>query len=146
MANKLTKKEEGFVKDYAKTGNGVQSALKNYDTEDYQTANQIAIQNLQKPIIQEAIKSIAESIPDEKVTQVILDGMEANKRVTSMTEPDSIDPDHPTRLKSADMAIKLKGLYAPEKTLNINADLTPILVKFVKDKEDEKEINPQKNI
>lgn len=57
---KLTKKQRGFVKDYIDTGNGVQSALNHYDTDNYNSANQIAIENLQKPTILQAIESHAE--------------------------------------------------------------------------------------
>ena len=61
----LTKKEAGFVGDYLKTGNGVQSALKNYDTKSYKTASTIATANLEKPRIREIIKSFAEKIPED---------------------------------------------------------------------------------
>lgn len=64
---KLTFKEKGFVKDYAKTGNGVKAALKNYDTEDYSTAGNIASENLKKPRIQNALKSIGDSFKPEDI-------------------------------------------------------------------------------
>lgn len=51
MATKLTKKERGFVRDYIETGNGTQSALKNYDTTDESTAAMIASTNIRKPKI-----------------------------------------------------------------------------------------------
>lgn len=60
MARKLTKKQQGFIKDYLETGNGTQSALKNYDTNDYATANAIAVENLQKPSVREYLESKAE--------------------------------------------------------------------------------------
>lgn len=61
----MTKKQEIFVKEYLDTGNGTQSALKAYNTEDENTAAVIAWENLRKPKIQEAIQdsaSIAQSI------------------------------------------------------------------------------------
>ncbi len=61
-SQKLSKKQKGFVKDYVETGNGVQSALNNYDTTDYSTAGNIASENLNKPNIQLAI---AERLPDD---------------------------------------------------------------------------------
>lgn len=67
--DKLTPKQKGFVKDYIETRNGVQSALNNYDTEDYNTAHAIAVENLQKPTIQNAIKSIADSFTNEEIVQ-----------------------------------------------------------------------------
>lgn len=62
----LTKKQAEFVKEYIETGNGVQSALKAYDTESYKTASVIAHENLEKPRIQKYLESIA----DRAVTRV----------------------------------------------------------------------------
>jgi len=53
-----TAKQKAFAKEYAKTLNGVQSALKVYDTKDYETANQIAVDNLQKPIVRQEIERL----------------------------------------------------------------------------------------
>ena len=58
--NRLTKKEKGFAKDYLDTGNGTQSALKNYDTDNENVAGSIASQNLRKLKIREYIDSHAE--------------------------------------------------------------------------------------
>lgn len=60
MPEKLTKKEKGFADDFIDTGNGVQSALNNYDTTDYSTAGAIASQNLKKLKIQAYIQDHAE--------------------------------------------------------------------------------------
>jgi hypothetical protein len=60
--SRLTKKEAGFVKDFARTGHGVQSALNNYDTDNYFTAGSIASENLKKPKI---IKALADAFPNE---------------------------------------------------------------------------------
>ncbi len=61
--NGLTIKQAGFVKEYIENGgNGVQAALSIYDTKDYRTANTIAVENLQKPAIQEAIEDIFEDL------------------------------------------------------------------------------------
>ncbi|MCX6701722.1 MAG: terminase small subunit [Candidatus Zambryskibacteria bacterium] len=60
MSAKLTKKQEGFVKDYIDTGNGVQSALNNYDVTSYSSAGAIASQNLKKLKIQEYLADKAE--------------------------------------------------------------------------------------
>jgi len=57
----LSKKEKGFADDYLETGNGVQSALDNYDTEDYSSAGAIASQNLKKLKIQAYLADKAES-------------------------------------------------------------------------------------
>ena len=121
--DKLTKKEQGFVRDYVETGNGVQSALKNYDTDSYKTASNIASTNLDKPRIQAAISSIADKIPDELLAQVHMDGLNAVRMAGENAEID-----FGVRHKYLDSAYKLKGSYAAEKkdittngeTLNTN--------------------------
>ncbi|MDQ3816098.1 MAG: terminase small subunit [Acidobacteriota bacterium] len=53
----LSVKQKTFIKEYiANEGNGTLAALKSYDTDDYATANAIAVENLQKPSIKEAIE------------------------------------------------------------------------------------------
>ena len=59
---KLTKKQKEFADEYLDTGNGTQSALKTYDTVDYDTANQIAIENLQKPTIIQYLQENASAV------------------------------------------------------------------------------------
>lgn len=139
--DKLTKKQQGFVKDYVETGNGVQSALNNYDTEDYGTANQIAIENLQKPIIQNAIKSIADRIPDDKLHEVLMEGLQAGKTVyknnnaTKEVEEVGYEADYAVRHKYLDTALKLKGAYETDEQKNVNI-LMPVLVKFLNNKDE----------
>lgn len=107
---RLTKKERGFVKDYVKTENGTQAAFKNYDT-TYETARSIASENLTKPHIIEAIKSIADSIPNELL---------AEKHLALLNKGDDKGIDIQAVSKGLDMAYKLKGSYAPEKSVNLN--------------------------
>lgn len=63
----LTKKQAEFVKEYLDTGNGVQSALKAYNTTDYSTAGNIASENLNKPKIVEYLTSQAEKVASNMV-------------------------------------------------------------------------------
>jgi phage terminase small subunit len=48
---KLTRKQKIFADKYIETGNGTKSALEAYNTTDYDSANTIARENLQKPPI-----------------------------------------------------------------------------------------------
>jgi phage terminase small subunit len=109
----LSKKQKGFVKDYIETGNGTQSALNNYDTDNYNSANQIAIENLQKPTIIAAIQSLAERIDDETLVLKHKQFLNSDKEEIG--------------IKALDMGYKLKGSYAAEKNININInqELTP---------------------
>lgn len=51
MSRKLTDKQKKFADLKLETGNATQSALKTYDTEDYDTAKSIGHENLTKPHI-----------------------------------------------------------------------------------------------
>lgn len=48
-------------------------------------------------------------IDDKKLIQVLYDGLEAKKVVTSHTEPDREYPDHPTRHRFLETGLKIKG-------------------------------------
>ena len=135
MANKLTKKERGFVKDYVATGNGTLSALKNYDIKSKDPQNVAAVianENLTKPKIQ---KAIDERLPDDLLDQVHLEGLKANRVISAnITYGDADEktndfievPDYATRHKYLDSAYKVKGSYAAEKHTNLNINVTPI--------------------
>ncbi len=73
---KLTKKQRGFVDDYIESENGTQSILKNYKVEGKKpekTASVMAVENLTKPSIIEAIevkrKSLKQALIDEGITE-----------------------------------------------------------------------------
>jgi hypothetical protein len=109
MSERLTKKQKGFVKDYIETGNGVQSALNNYDTTDYSTAGNIASENLDKPKI---IEAIADAIPDDLLVK---------KHLALLNKTDDKgEIDVSAVSKGLDMGYKIKGSYAPDKSLNFN--------------------------
>lgn len=115
--DELTKKQKVFVKEYAKTENGTQAALKAYDTKDYSTAGAIASENLNKPKVIQALKSIADQIPDELLVKVHLEGLNATSGTGDKTQPD-----YGVRHKYLDTAHKLKGTYAPDKSINLNVE------------------------
>jgi len=56
---RISKKQKEFVKEFVETGNATKSALKTYDTEDYDTAANIGYGNLKKPQIQQMINDAA---------------------------------------------------------------------------------------
>lgn len=130
MARDLTKKQKGFVDDYVKTGNATQSALDNYDIEasdKENTAGSIGSENLTKPKIQEAIKSIADQIPDSLLVERHLELL--NKRDLIPNTPDTVAVS-----KGLDMAYKIKGSYAPEeRTVNVRVEKLDEIQKATKD-------------
>lgn len=130
MATNLTKKEKDFAKEYVKTGNGVQSALKTYDTVSYKTASTIADANLDKPRVQDLIKSIAEQIPDSLLVEKHLELLNAEKITTTRVRGEIIDTeevvDNHAISKGLDMAYKIKGTYAPEKSITANITINTL--------------------
>jgi len=140
MMEDLTRKETGFVKEYVKTGNGTQSALKVYDTNSENVAGVIAHENLSKPKIQNAIKSIADKIPDELLEKVHLEGLNAGKTVyknnnsSGEIEEVGYEPDYAVRHKYLDTAYKLKKLYDDGDETR-RPIVVPVLVQFL-DKKD----------
>ena len=128
MIRKLTKKEKGFVRDYVETGNGTVAALKNYNVNSTKTAGSIATENLTKPVIIEAIKNLANEIPNKLViekhlellkrTEIrVINDSDGNPKVFDTGKAD-INALH----YGLDMAYKLKGSYAPIKQVNANVN------------------------
>lgn len=108
MAKRLSKKERGFVNDIADGMVPTQAALKNYDTEDYSTAGNIASTNLDKPKIIEALRELG------------FDSDNAKRVVGEILNNDSLEPRD--RIKAAENVFKVHGDYAPDKTINLNVN------------------------
>lgn len=97
---KLTKKQAGFVEDYVNTGNGTQSALKNYDIEAKQPDNVAAVianENLRKPNValaveigQETLKSALQKqgVTPEKLAKKVDELLEAKRSTLFGQFPD----------------------------------------------------------
>lgn len=126
---KLTKKESDFAKEYARTGNGVQSILKTYNTKDPKTASVMAVENLAKPRVQKLILSIADQIPDSLLVQKHLEllNVPRMKRMyikgELMNEIEEVDSQ--AIGKGLDMAYKLKKLYNDEKPQVVIINIPP---------------------
>lgn len=134
MARTLTKKQRGFVKDYIKTGVGSLAVKENYDVVTDETARAIASENLTKPHI---VKAIQDALPDDLLAKVHLEGLSATKRsgtggmllklsgdgVGEMGHTDIEEPDYAVRHKYLDSAYKLKGSYAPDKSMALNVNV-----------------------
>lgn len=126
---RLTKKQKGFVKDYVNGETGTQAALNNYNihsqggkiSKEIIAAN-IASETLEKPYIQDAIKSIAESIPNELIIKKHLALLNKKEYITKNNiTTGNIDVistgeiDTQAVKAGLDMAYKLKGFYSAEK-------------------------------
>ncbi len=126
----LTVKQAGFVKDFIETGNGIQSAINNYNTNGPNSAHQIAHDNLQKPTVQKAIVKAmhAAGISESMLAKKIKEGLNAHETIFAkyegkiMDQVDVIAWD--VRHKYLDTVFKLTGDYAPIEVLH-TAEMPP---------------------
>ena len=114
----LTKQEKKFVKEVVETGNQTQSVIKAFPNTNKDYARVKGTRLIAKDSIKKAIKTVADSIPDKKLIEVHLGGLEAT---------DNEKPDYSVRHKYLDTAYKIKNYYPKEGNttaiqVNINKD------------------------
>lgn len=76
----LTPKQDAFIREYiANGGNGTKAAQVAYDTNSYNSAQSIASQNLDKPVITEAlIKTMRRAgVTDEMIVKPVIEALTA---------------------------------------------------------------------
>lgn len=76
----LTPKQDAFIREYiANGGNGTKAAQVAYDTNSYNSAQSIASQNLDKPVIAEAlIKTMRRAgVTDEMIVKPVIEALTA---------------------------------------------------------------------
>ena len=127
----LTKQEKIFVKEVVETGNLTQSVMEAYDEDDPKYASVKGQRLIAKDRIKNAIQTLADRIPDDKLHEVLMEGLNALR---------GEEVDYLIRHKYLDTALKLKGLYEADEHKNINI-LMPVLVKFLDKKDDESNSN-----
>lgn len=131
----LSQQDQEFVKEVALTGNATQAVKKAYKTKSngyarVKASRLIANDNINTAVI-EVKRTLAERIPDELLEEKHL----ALLRKTD--EDGNIDVNAVG--KGLDMGYKLKGAYAPDKSisLNVNADITNPKARELADKYEE---------
>ena len=130
---KLTKpslKQQMFVNEYIKTGNGTQAALKAYETTDYDTSANIAYENLNKPQVKALIA--------EKITEKFRGIEEIIEVLVNDLRSDNV----PARLKSAELLGKYLGMYDKDRN---NADILQQVRSISWGKSDKEENKQEKN-
>lgn len=130
MAKRLTKKQQGFVKTYVQTGIATLAAKKNYNVTNENSAGAVGSEVLSNPKVQAAIANYADGIPDVLLREKHLALLNKTdiKRTFDHTTGEWIDietgqVETNAVTKGLDMAYKLKGSYAPERSASINLNL-----------------------
>jgi hypothetical protein len=113
---KLTKKERGFVNSYVETENGTQSALKHYDVANAKVAGVIAVENLAKPRIQEAIEVKRKSLKEALIAKGITEDYLADKVGVLLTATNEKGQEDYTAIdKGLKHATNIYGVVDPQK-------------------------------
>lgn len=151
-ADFLTKQDVKFVETYIETGNATKSAKEAYDIESYSYAGVKGHENLKKPKIQDAIDDallykhhidlfkskrvdyfvFPKTMSDEAIVEHV---NSTGIKVITVRETDKgkmafyAVPDANAIKGALDLAYKIKGTYAPEKSvvLNIDAEADPVV-------------------
>lgn len=124
----LTNQDKKFIEKVVETGNLTKSAQEAYKIQNYGYARVKGSEQITKPNIRNAIMSIADQVPDDKLVRVLNEGLEAENNEK---------PDFNVRHKYLDTALKIKGAYEPEGNKNII--LNQVLVQFLDKKDDNKQ-------
>ena len=115
-----TPKERAFVKEYIKTKNATEAAARVYDVKDRDSARALGSETLAKLDIAGIMDDMG--LTDERLIAILKEGLKATQTVRVKVispkgnkEKDKESPDHPTRHKFLDTALKLKDKYPAEK-------------------------------
>jgi len=128
----LTTKQKMFLKEYFKTGNGTRSAMKVYNCKNVASASALASETLAS--LKDVVRPMMEmkGLTLGRIIDVVNDGTDANKVISAMVvnkkgdgmkqansmTKDFIEvPDHPTRLKAAEIAAKWLGISVQPQVL-----------------------------
>lgn len=110
--NKLTKKQNTFVKNILSGQSATQAALTAYNTSDPNVAKVIASENLTKPNIKEALDAAL------RTNGLTIDVITSNIGNIANKVPQKLSGD--TVLKANVELLRLHGAYPDKKSLNIN--------------------------
>lgn len=114
---KLTLKQRQFVKNYVENGgNAVQAALAVYNTKSYNTANQIALANLQSPTLQNEIERLL-AIEGLTLSEI------SNKLRYSIDSGLGKHAKNADSLKGIEMALKLMNAFPSTKLVEDKTSL-----------------------
>lgn len=129
--DKLTLKQQLFIKAYIETKNATEAARRVYDCKNDVVAASIGFENLRKLQIADALE--AYGLTDIRLFDKLNEGLEATKVISARIvgkdaneqTDDFIDiPDYATRHKYLETALKMKKRLGAEATVAIQTNIT----------------------
>lgn len=124
----LTIKQRTWLKLYLELGNATEAAMQVYDCKDRDSAGVIGYENLRKLNYEDFLEEAG--ITDALLQKKIIEGLEATRVKTSLTEPDKVVEDFPTRHKYLETALKLKKRLIDRQEVT-GADGEPITINVI---------------
>ncbi len=126
----MTIKQEKALANLAENGGNVSKAMRDAG---YSPVSAATPKKLTESV---AFKqALDEFLPERKLLQVHKEGLDAMKVHGSMTEPDKLVPDFPTRHKYLETGYKLRGKLLPESLEGMfqGAIIVPVIINRGKD-------------
>lgn len=131
MSDNLKPKEKAFVKEYISNGNNSKRAAMKVLPHIKEDSANVMGHRLLRSVKEKNV--FDEYLPEDLLAKIHREGLEAghkifkNNNATKQVEEVGFEPDYATRHRYLDSAYKLKGSYAPEKSVNVNvnADIIP---------------------
>ena len=140
-SSNLTIRERGFVADLIKGKNIRKAVMKNYNTKKPETASQLGYTMMQKPRIQYAILDMMDKlgVSDLALVEKMKEHIFNAKREVLGKSGEVVElNDNVASLKALDMAMKIKGAYAPERHEHMNMNVN--IYKDLSDEELDRQI------
>jgi len=127
----LTLKQRKWIKEYIKTGNATEAAMRVYDCKDRESASAIGTQNLGKLSFPELMEEMG--LTDITLMNVGAEGMTKANKIHGTNDNFVEIPDYATRHKYWETMLKLKRKLGVENQVNVQVNVQPILGGITKD-------------
>ena len=121
----LTLKQRKWIKEYIKTGNATEAAMRVYDCKDRESASAIGTQNLGKLSIPDLMEDMG--LTDVALMNIGTEGMTKATKIHGTGDNFVELPDYGVREKYWETMLKLKRRLGVENQVNVQVNVQPIL-------------------
>ena len=121
----LTLKQRRWIKEYIKTGNATEAAMRVYDCKDRESANALGNENLAKLSMPELMEDLG--LTDVALMNIGAEGMTKANKIHGTNDNFVEIPDYGVRHKYWETMLKLKRRLGSENQTNIQVNIQPIL-------------------
>lgn len=121
----LTLKQRRWIKEYIKTGNATEAAMRVYDCKDRESANALGNENLAKLSMPELMEDLG--LTDVALMNIGAEGMTKANKIHGTNDNFVEIPDYGVRHKYWETMLKLKRRLGSKNQTNIQVNIQPIL-------------------